>query len=136
MTDIMSKEQRSFLMSQVKSKDTKPERIVRSLIHGLGYRFRLHSKSLPGKPDIVLPQHKKVVLVHGCFWHRHARCRKSRLPTTNVIFWHNKISGNIDRDRLIRRKLKALGYKVLVVWECQTSNLDKLEERLRKFLEL
>jgi DNA mismatch endonuclease, patch repair protein len=122
MTDVHTKSQRSFNMSRIKGKDTKPELIVRSFVHRLGYRFRLHCKNLPGKPDIVLPRHKKIIFVHGCFWHMH-NCKKGRVkPATRTQFWENKRTGNKERDRWNIRALKKLGWDVLVVWECQVGD--------------
>ena len=119
MADIHTKAQRSFNMSRIKGKDTKPELVVRSVVHRLGYRFRLHRKDLPGKPDIVLPRHKKIIFVHGCFWHMH-NCKKGRVkPATRAKFWEDKRTGNKKRDRRNIRALKKLGWDVLVVWECQ-----------------
>ncbi|MDQ3917006.1 MAG: very short patch repair endonuclease, partial [Acidobacteriota bacterium] len=107
-------------MARVKGRDTKPEKIVRSLLHALGYRFRLHRKDLPGRPDIVLPKHKKVVYVHGCFWHGHPSCPRAARPTSNVAFWNKKIDGNVARDAAAQRAIKGLGWGHLVVWQCET----------------
>jgi DNA mismatch endonuclease (patch repair protein) len=136
MTDGHSAEQRSFNMSQIRSGNTKPEVLVRSVIHRLGYRFRLHVKDLPGKPDIVLPSRRKIIFVHGCFWHRHA-CRYGRVtPKTNAEFWESKRSGNVRRDRQVRRQLERDGWDVTVVWECWTKQIDEmLLPRLIAFLE-
>ncbi len=136
MTDVHSKAQRSFNMSQIRSSNTKPEVLVRSIVHRLGYRFRLHVADLPGKPDIVLPSHGKIIFVHGCFWHRHA-CRYGKvIPKTNAEFWEAKRTGNVVRDRRVRRQLNRDGWDVLVVWECWTRQLDeKLLPRLIAFLE-
>lgn len=133
MTDIMSHEARSRLMSRVQSQDTAPERAVRSLLHRLGYRFRLHRKDLPGKPDIVLPRYKTVIFVHGCFWHGH-NCPKGRLPKTNKVFWSNKIARNRQRDLEHERALKQLGWEVLTVWECQLADTERLKNYLRQNL--
>ncbi|MBX6763924.1 MAG: DNA mismatch endonuclease Vsr [Rubrobacteraceae bacterium] len=133
MTDIMSREARSRLMSRVRSRDTAPERTVRSLLHRLGYRFRLHRKDLPGKPDIVLPRYKTVIFVHGCFWHGHD-CPKGRLPKTNGEFWSNKIARNRQRDLEHEKALKQLGWSVLTVWECQLADTKHLESYLRQHL--
>jgi len=135
MTDVHTTAQRSFNMSRIRSKDTKPERIVRSLVHQLGFRFRLHVAGLPGKPDLVLPAHRKIIFVHGCFWHQH-RCHWGRAtPVTNSEFWVAKRQGNSDRDRRNRRRLKAAGWSVLVVWECWTKDIEgKLLPKLRDFL--
>jgi len=134
MTDIYSKEQRSKIMSRVRSNDTKPELIVRKMVHQAGYRFRLHKKDLPGKPDMVLPRYKTVVFVHGCFWHQHADCKKAKLPTTNAEFWRKKLRRNCVRDESINIKLEALGWKVITIWECTlkegaTELIAELERR-------
>lgn len=136
MTDVHSRKQRSFNMSRIQSKNTKPELIVRSIVHQMGFRFRLHAKSLPGKPDLVLPVHRKVIFVHGCFWHCH-RCRYGRVtPATNSEFWQKKRADNVARDRKNRRRLKADNWSVLVVWECWTRKPEKqLLPALRKFLQ-
>ena len=136
MSDVHTVEQRSFNMSRIRSKDTKPERIVRSLVHQLGFRFRLHVAGLPGKPDLVLPAHRKIIFVHGCFWHQH-RCHWGRAtPATNSAFWVAKRQGNSDRDRRNRRRLKAADWSVLIVWECWTKDIEgKLFPKLRGFLQ-
>lgn len=134
MADVFSEEKRSWVMSRVKGRDTAPELAVRSILHHHGYRFRLHRKDLPGCPDIVLPRHKKIVFVNGCFWHGHKGCRKSSRPTTNVDFWNSKIDANVARDRKVIRKLRRLGWSVLVVWECELRSPEKLERRLLRFL--
>jgi DNA mismatch endonuclease, patch repair protein len=121
-------------MSRVKGKDTNPERLVRRLLHRLGYRFRLHRKDLPGKPDIVLPKHRKVIFVHGCFWHGHEGCPRAARPTTNVDFWNKKIDGNIRRDIEAQRALASLQWDALVVWQCQTRDIEHLQRRLIAFL--
>lgn len=122
-------------MASVSGKNTRPEIVVRRIVHRLGYRFRLHVKDLPGNPDIVLPRHRKVIFVHGCFWHGHRGCRKAARPATNVEFWNKKLDGNVNRDRRFRRKLGTLGWKTMVIWECQTKNLERLEGRLTRFLQ-
>ncbi len=134
MTDHLSRDERSRNMSRVKGRDTKPERLVRSVLHRMGFRFSLHRKDLPGRPDIVLTRHRKLVFVHGCFWHRHARCSRATIPSTNIDFWQKKLSGNTDRDVSVRRRLRVMGWKVLVVWQCQTRNIDQLTTRLEHFL--
>lgn len=121
-------------MARVKGRNTEPERLVRSLLHKMGYRFRLHRRDLPGSPDIVLPKHRKVIFVHGCFWHGHKGCRKASRPSTNVDFWNNKIDKNMRRDTKVRKELKALGWKVLVLWECETRKTNKLTRKLENFL--
>jgi DNA mismatch endonuclease, patch repair protein len=117
--DRLSPEQRSWNMSRVKSANTKPERIVRSLLHRMGYRFRLHRRDLPGCPDIVLPKYHTVVFVHGCFWHQHKSCRKATIPDTKSDFWEEKLKKNVARDKKVLGELKNAGWRVLVVWECQ-----------------
>ncbi len=137
MADVLTPKQRSYCMSQIKDRDTKPELIVRRLVHRLGYRFRLHSNFLLGKPDIVFQGKKKVVFVHGCFWHRH-QCRYGRVRAkTNTDFWEKKITGNVERDRGVRRELRKLGWDVLVVWECQTRAKRRkwLIDKLKSFLD-
>lgn len=132
--DVFSQRKRSQIMSRIGGKDTKPELAVRSLLHNLGYRFRLHRNDLPGKPDIVLPKHKKVVFIHGCFWHGHADCPRSKRPTTNTKFWHEKLDKNIQRDKLSIDNLKELGWTVLVVWTCEVNSALKLKNKLLSFL--
>lgn len=121
-------------MAKVKGRDTAPELIVRSLLHRMGYRFRVHRKDLPGSPDIVLPKYSKAIFVHGCFWHGHKGCKKAARPTTRVEFWNNKIDGNIQRDIRVRKKLESSGWKVLVVWECKTKQPKQLIRMLERFL--
>lgn len=134
MADVLTKRQRSYNMSRIRGKNTKPERVVRSVIHELGYRFRLHAGHLPGKPDIVFPSRKKVIFVHGCFWHMH-RCRYGRVvPQTNPEFWRAKRLANKARDRKNMRNLKSLGWAVLIVWECQIRDRNSLKNRIRNFL--
>jgi DNA mismatch endonuclease (patch repair protein) len=119
-------------MARIRSKDTGPELFVRRLVHGMGYRYRLHRRSLPGTPDLVFPGRGKVIFVHGCFWHKHARC--SRLPKTRTEYWHPKLEANRQRDLKARRKLRALGWKALILWECELGKAD-LAERIAEFLE-
>jgi DNA mismatch endonuclease (patch repair protein) len=134
MSDVFSKEKRSWIMSRVKGRDTKPERLVRSLAHRMGYRFRVHGLDLPGNPDIVLPRHGKVIFVHGCFWHGHKTCSRSLRPKTNESFWNKKLDGNIQRDKRFHKALRRLGWKVLVVWECETQKPEKVLKKLERFL--
>jgi DNA mismatch endonuclease (patch repair protein) len=122
-------------MRNIRSVDTKPEVMVRSTLHRMGYRFRLHVKDMPGRPDIVLPRHGKVVFVHGCFWHQHSGCREGRLPGTRQDYWAPKLARNIERDSEHRRKLQMLGWKSLVIWECELNNLKRLEAKLAEFIE-
>ena len=135
MVDVFTKEKRREIMANVKSRDTKPEKIVRSLVHRMGFRFSLHRKDLPGKPDIVLPRHGKVIFVHGCFWHGHNNCRKATIPATNTAFWAEKIAKNKVRDTKAKRQLRQAGWQVLVVWECEIVRTEKLTRKLKKFLE-
>jgi DNA mismatch endonuclease (patch repair protein) len=136
MVDVHTVQQRSFNMSRIRSKDTKPEIIVRSLVHQLGFRFRLHRRDLPGRPDLVLPASRKVIFVHGCFWHMH-RCRYGRVvPATNRDFWQQKRSANKQRDVRNRKALQAAGWDVLIVWECWTRQPENvLLPRLTAFLQ-
>ncbi len=122
-------------MQAVKGKDTKPELFVRRLLYSLGYRYRLHRKDLPGKPDIVFPGRKKIIFVHGCFWHGHSCKRGAREPKTNTEYWRQKITGNMARDKEHKKKLKKAGWDVLVVWECQLKDEKRLVETLMTFLD-
>ena len=135
MTDVFTARKRSAIMRAIRGKGTKPEVFVRRLAHSLGYRFRLYAAKLPGKPDIVFPSRRKIILVHGCFWHRHM-CRKGRSsPTTRARFWRDKLNKNRVRDAANRRRLRRLGWRVLVVWECQLANVDVLKSRIERFLD-
>ena len=131
-TDIFDRQKRSEIMALVHSKNTKPEKKVRSILHRLGYRYRLHRADLPGKPDIVLPKYRTVVFVHGCFWHQHPGCRKARLPKQNYEFWSEKLSKNAARDLETIRLLEGRGWRVVVVWECEI----KSDELIRKLLSI
>jgi DNA mismatch endonuclease (patch repair protein) len=135
--DIFDRKKRSEIMKKVSGKNTNPEITVRKLLHRMGYRFRLHPLNLPGKPDIVLPKYKKIILIHGCFWHGHEGCKRSQLPNTNRDFWRDKISKNKDRDKIVIEKLKRLGWSILIIWDCEIRkrNLADLEEKLEKFLQ-
>ena len=132
--DRISKEHRSWNMSRIKSGNTKPEIVVRSLLHKLGYRFRLHRKDLPGKPDIVLPRYNSVVFVHGCFWHRHNGCKNATVPKTKNIFWREKFKGNIERDIKVQEELQSMGWKILIIWECELSDINSVSIDIRSFL--
>ena len=132
---MFSPAQRSWIMRQVHSQHTKPELLVRSLVHRLGYRFRLHRKDLPGAPDLVFPARHKVIFVHGCFWHGHACPRGARLPKTNADYWREKIARNRKHDRQHQRHLRQLGWSVLTLWECQLRNQQQIAARLTRFLE-
>lgn len=132
--DVLTPEQRSRNMRAIKGRDTRPELIVRRLVHGLGYRFRLHGSGLPGRPDLVLRRFGLVVFVHGCFWHRH-RCRSGlATPATRPAFWKAKFAQNVERDRRTMRALRRDGWRVLVIWECQTRDADRLRARLAALL--
>lgn len=128
--DTLSPEHRSWNMSRIRSANTRPELAVRSLLHHMGYRFRLHRKDLPGSPDIVLPSRRTAILVHGCYWHRHKGCKFAYRPKSNRAFWESKFEENINRDKRKCRQLQELGWYVIVVWECETRNLDVLAARL------
>ena len=127
-------EQRSRNMSAIKSKNTKPEIKVRKVLHSMGYRFRLHSKDLPGSPDIVLPKYKTVIFVHGCFWHRHQNCKYASTPKTRKEFWNKKFEENIQRDLEIQDKIKNLDWRSVVIWECETKNIENLRGKIIDFL--
>ena len=132
--DRLTPEQRHACMSHIRGKDTEPEWVVRRMVHAMGFRYRLHAKSLPGKPDLVLPRHRKIIFVHGCFWHAHG-CRTARRPpATNRRFWKAKFARNVQRDRQALRALWQAGWQVLVVWECETKNPDRLRAALAAFL--
>tara|TARA_R110002049_G_scaffold251918_1_gene426347 strand:+ start:1955 stop:2386 length:432 start_codon:yes stop_codon:yes gene_type:complete len=132
MADRISPEHRSWNMSRIKNRDTKPELIVRSLLHRMGYRFRLHRKDLPGKPDIVLPKYKTVIFVHGCFWHRHKGCKYAYTPKSRIEFWEKKFATNLKRDLENQKLLKNCGWKVRVIWECETRNLIELKKHIQE----
>ncbi len=134
MPDKFSSEKRSAVMARVRGRDTKPEIAVRRILHSLGYRFRLHRRDLPGNPDIVLPRHRKIIFVHGCFWHGHSGCARASRPATNVDFWNRKLDGNKQRDAQTLQKLGELGWDVLVVWQCRTKDAAALKESLRQFM--
>lgn len=132
--DVLTPEQRSYCMSRIRSKDTEPERIVRSVVFGLGYRYRLYDKRLPGKPDLVFKSRKKVIFVHGCFWHMHS-CRYGQVtPGTNKEFWEAKRRKTVERDRKNEQSLLANGWTPLVIWECEIKDMGALGENVRRFL--
>lgn len=133
--DRLTQERRGWLMSRVRSKDTTPELAVRRLVFGMGYRYRLHDKRLPGKPDLVFSGRRKVIFVNGCFWHGHDGCRYAKLPKSRVDFWQAKIERNRDRDLKNIASLEADGWKVLTVWQCELKNIDLLTSRLYEFFE-
>lgn len=127
--DRLSRKHRSWNMSRIRGRDTKPEVTVRSLLHRMGFRFRLHAKELPGRPDIVLPRYRTAVLVHGCFWHRHPGCQFAYQPKSRTVFWTKKFEENVARDRKTRAALGQAGWHVIVVWECELRDMDVLAER-------
>ena len=133
--DTVTRERRSEIMSRVRARGTRPEMAVRRLVHGLGYRYRLHGKRLPGRPDLVFAGRRKVIFVHGCFWHRHPGCNLARTPKSRVDFWRTKLDGNRQRDILNERGLRDLGWRSLVVWECELNDLNSVAERVTHFLE-
>ena len=141
MTDSISKEHRSWNMSRIRSKDTKPELLLRSMLFAEGYRFRLNGKVskriykkgiLPGKPDIVLAKYSTVIFVHGCFWHRHEGCQYAYNPKSRVDFWQKKFSRNMTRDQEVQNALLDLGWKVYVIWECETKKMELLEWKIQQ----
>ena len=132
--DSLTPERRSWNMSRIRSSNTVPERLVRSLLHRIGYRFRLHRKDLPGRPDIVLPRYNAVVFVHGCYWHRHTGCRLAYTPKSNREFWQAKFTENVSRDARRYNELTSLGWHVITVWECETKEQEVLADRLLRNL--
>jgi DNA mismatch endonuclease, patch repair protein len=133
--DKISPETRSRVMAAVRSKNTGPERAVRTLVFALGYRYRLHRNDLPGTPDLVFPGRKKVIFVNGCFWHFHQRCAGFRAPKSRVEFWEGKLTRNRQRDRVNQRALRKLGWKVMVIWECEIKELARLQRKISEFLD-
>lgn len=133
MADRISPEKRSELMSRVRGKDTRPEMIVRRTVYGLGYRYRLHDKRLPGKPDLVFPGRRRVIFMHGCFWHRHD-CARATMPKSNSEYWILKFERNVMRDAAVLRALQESGWRALVIWECDTKDRDLLVRKLQSFL--
>ena len=123
-------------MSKIGPINSKPEILIRKLVHGMGYRYRLHGEDLPGKPDLVFPKYKKVIFVHGCFWHGHEGCKRSTIPETNEIFWRKKITRNIDNDVRKCKKLNKLGWDYLIIWQCEikSKNVEILKRRIFDFL--
>jgi DNA mismatch endonuclease (patch repair protein) len=133
MADRLSPEQRSAQMGRIRGRDTKPELIVRRLVHRMGYRYRLHVSHLPGRPDLVFPSRRKIIFVHGCFWHQHPACRDATLPRSRTEFWSTKLRQNVQRDTRQLHVLKRLGWDILVIWECEASD-EELPRRLVDFL--
>lgn len=134
MLDRLTPEERSAHMRRIRKTDTKPEVRVRKTAHALGYRFRLHRRGLPGTPDLVFPRLRRAILVHGCFWHQHEGCRLARMPKSRLDYWKPKLERNRMRDEEARAALDAAGWRVLVIWECETTDLDALRERIGRFL--
>lgn len=135
MTDIWPKEKRSEVMSLIRSKNTKPETAVRSMLHHMGFRFRLHRRDLPGRPDIVLPMYRSVIFVHGCFWHFHQNCRDGKIPQSNQDYWKPKLERTIRRDNEALAALRNAGWNTLVIWGCEVKkNLPELHDRILAFL--
>lgn len=132
--DTLNPEQRHKAMAAVKSKNTTPELVVRKLLHKEGFRFRLHRKDLPGKPDILLPKYHTIILVHGCFWHQHHGCKRSTRPTSNDDYWRVKLERNVARDQKNISELEAINWKVLVIWECETKDKSVLSKKISSFL--
>jgi DNA mismatch endonuclease (patch repair protein) len=137
MTDTLSPAARSERMSRVRGKDTKPEMTVRRLVHGMGYRYRLHDKHLPGSPDLVFRSRRKVIFVHGCFWHRHSdpACKLARMPKSRQNFWEPKLEGNRERDERNREALNREDWRQMVVWECECGQTEQLKNKIRGFLD-
>lgn len=132
--DHLDRKRRSKNMRAIRSKDTKPEFAVRKLIHGMGYRYRLHRKDLPGKPDLVFPSKEKAIFVHGCFWHYHG-CKRGRMPKSKLGYWKPKLEGNRERDKNHIKEVKALGWETLVIWECETRDVKFLMQKISGFLD-
>jgi len=134
--DTISKEHRSWNMSRIGNKDTLPEKLVRSFLHRAGFRFRLHVKTLPGNPDIVLPKYGFAIFVHGCFWHRHKGCRYTYMPKSRIEFWKEKFQENVERDKQKKKKLEDSGWRVVTMWECEAKESDKLVASLSELTAL
>lgn len=132
--DRLSRERRSANMRRIRSKDTAPELFLRRLLHRAGYRFRIHRKDLPGKPDLVFTQRKKVIFVHGCFWHQHPGCREGRVPSSRAEYWEPKLQRNKQRDSATVDALRAIGWKSLVIWECELKNAAAVVRRAKRYL--
>ncbi len=135
MTDTLSPKERSKRMSLIRGKDSSPELELRRLVHGMGFRYRLHVTDLPGKPDLVFPSRHAVIFMHGCFWHRHPGCKLARMPKSKLDFWRPKLEGNRERDLRNQEILKKLGWHGLVVWECEMENVEKVSNKVREFLQ-
>lgn len=134
MTDVYTKKKRSAVMAKIKGKNTNTEIIVRKILKKMGYSFHTNVSDLPGSPDIVFPKRRKIIFIHGCFWHQHLRCKASDRPRTNVAFWEQKLDRNIKRDRIVRQQLKKMGWKALILWGCQIRRENILRNRIRNFI--
>ena len=134
MADIYGRNKRSEIMARVRATGTRPEHLVGQVAHGLGFRFRLHRKDLPGKPDLVFPRHRKVIFVHGCFWHGHTNCTKAKHPATNRAFWERKLTRNLRRDQENVDALGRSGWEVLIIWECETRDPERIAASVGRFL--
>lgn len=136
MIDTLTPMERSERMSLIKERDSRPEMVVRRLVHGLGYRYRLHRRDLPGRPDLVFGKRQKIIFLHGCFWHRHddSACKLARLPKTRLDFWLSKLEANRARDVKNQERLKEMGWDYLVIWECQLRDKEQLAKRIQSFL--
>ena len=132
--DTLSPKERSERMSKIRSKDSTPEMKLRSLVHGMGFRYRLHVKDLPGKPDLVFPARHAIIFMHGCFWHRHGECKLARMPKSRLDFWQEKLEANRQRDLIHRQQLLELGWNILVVWECQLNDTANVARIIQEFL--
>lgn len=132
--DFLTPDERSAAMAKVRAKDTTPEMTVRRAIWRLGYRYRLHPADLPGRPDIVLPRHRLIIFVHGCFWHRHERCRRATWPKSNTAFWMDKFAANVARDRRKEAALATAGWRVATIWECETVSAEMLNASLARIM--
>lgn len=132
--DTVDPERRSQIMARIRSKNTKPEQIVRKIAYGLGYRYRLHCKDVPGKPDLTFKSRKKAIFVHGCFWHVHKGCKRGNTPKSNVKYWEKKLKRNIERDHANLEKLYSEGWNVLIIWECETKDPDSIAKKIVDFL--
>lgn len=134
MTDIMDTKRRSELMARIRNRDTTPELAVRRIAHRMGLRFRLHRKDLPGRPDLVFPKHRLTVFVHGCFWHRHEGCRYASTPKSRIAFWTEKFAANVERDARREAALRTLGWRVFVIWQCETKDEAAVERKLAELI--
>lgn len=134
MADRITAVQRSENMRRIKAAHTKPEMLVRRMVHAMGYRYRLHRKDLPGKPDLIFGPKRKAIFVHGCFWHQHSGCKAGRLPNSNAGYWHEKLRRNVERDAKVQADLKERGWDILTLWDCEINDGEALRNRLAQFL--